>query len=199
MITEERRYFPMEELRVETEGDKTFITGHAAVFNRMSVDLGGFREIIMPGAFRDSLESGADVRALVDHDPSKIIGRNKAKTLRLKEDDTGLRVRIDVADTTAGRDITESVRRGDVDGMSFGFRTESDSWRTEGGESIRELRKVDVFDVSVVTYPAYPDTDVGVAKRSLDVWAASNKPESFGHSDSLGAELELKIMQNSRK
>ncbi len=199
MITEERRYFPMEDLRVEKVGDKTFIRGHAAVFDKLSVDLGGFRERVSPGAFKRSLRAGADVRALVDHDPSKIIGRNKANTLELKEDESGLQVKIDVANTSSGRDIVESIERRDVSGMSFAFRTINDEWHTIDGEQIRELIDVDLSDVSVVTYPAYLDTDVKVAKRSLDVWTKENKPESFGHSDSLGAELELKIMENSRK
>ncbi len=170
----ERRAFRLPiELRAEDGGDGLpSIRGHAAVFNQKSEDLGGFREIIMPGAFDSALDRGDDVRALVDHDPSKIIGRAKAGTLTLNTDSKGLRVKIMPPDTTVGNDIVESIRRGDVDSMSFGFRTLSDNWRTEDGEEIRELVDLELFDVSPVSFPAYPQTDVAV--RSLADWRNKN-------------------------
>lgn len=156
-------------LRVEEyEGNGTpTIVGYAAVYNSMSEDLGGFREEIAPGAFTRALSEQHDVRALVDHDASKIIGRSTAGTLRMQEDHHGLRVEIDTADTTAGRDIMESLSRGDVTGMSFGFTVKSDEWRTLDGEDIRTLRDLDLFDVSVVSYPAYSASSAEVALRSL--------------------------------
>lgn len=165
------------ELRVEDgkEGGLPSIRGHAAVFNELSEDLGGFREIIMPGAFDSALDRGDDVRALVDHDPSKIIGRAKAGTLTLNVDSKGLRVKIDPPDTSVGRDIVESIRRNDVDAMSFGFRTLSDNWRMEDGEQIRELLDVELLDVSPVSFPAYPQTEVAV--RSLKQWQ-NEKPNT---------------------
>lgn len=168
--TIERRILTIgSEVRV-SGGDVPTITGHAAVFNLPSEDLGGFTEIVKKGAFKESLSRGDDVRALVDHDPSRILGRTSSGTLRVKEDRAGLAVEIDVADTQAGRDIVTSIRRGDVSGMSFGFRTIEDSWRTVDGEEVRELKKADLIDVSPVTFPAYPDTDVSVAQRSLKEW-----------------------------
>jgi HK97 family phage prohead protease len=156
------------ELR-DDEGDGLpSIRGHAAVFNKKSEDLGGFREVIMPGAFDSALERGDDVRALVDHDVSKIIGRTKAGTLTLNTDSKGLRVQITPPDTSVGRDIVESIRRKDIDSMSFGFRTIEDRWRTVDGEEIRELMDLELFDVSPVSFPAYPQTDVAV--RSLNEW-----------------------------
>jgi len=164
----DRRYlFEDHELRVaEPEGDEPRrIVGYAARFNVLSVDLGGFRERILPGAFRKHLDEGADVRALFNHDPSAILGRTAAKTLRLNEDDKGLRFTAILPDTTVGRDVAESIKRGDVTGCSFGFDALDDAWHKEGGEVVRDLRQVRLWDVSPVTYPAYPDTEVNL--RSL--------------------------------
>lgn len=178
-MTTERRIAAAEgaELRVETRDGKPTIRGYAAVFNSLSSDLGGFVEVIRQGAFRRALSDGQDVRALVDHDPARIIGRNKAGTLRLTEDQRGLLVEIDPPDTTAGRDIVESIRRGDVTGMSFGFVARKDDWRQEGERTIRELHAVDLFDVSAVTYPAYPATEVAV--RSLQAFLRRHDPERY--------------------
>ena len=153
------------------------ITGHAAVFDSLSEDLGGWRETILPGAFAQTLKDSDDVRALVDHDPSKIIGRTKAGTLKLMEDKKGLSVEIDPAPTTVGHDIVESIRRGDVDSMSFGFKTIEDRWITKDGEDVRELVAAQLFDVSPVSFPAYKRAnDLTVAKRSHDAWKAGSKP-----------------------
>lgn len=165
MITEQRSMQGVE-LRAAEGGGLPTIEGYAAVFNSLSTNLGGFRERIEPGAFAASLKAGADVRALVDHDPAKIIGRNKSGTLTVTEDERGLKVSIRPPDTTAGRDVVESIRRGDLDAMSFGFVARDDEVRKEGGETVRVLRAVDLFDVSVVAYPAYQDT--AVALRSVE-------------------------------
>lgn len=164
----EKRIWVDCELRIE-DGETPKIMGYAAKYNAWSVDLGGFREIIRPGAFSRAISEQQDVRALVDHDASMILGRTKSGTLRMTEDSVGLRVEIDPPDTSIARDVMQSIRRGDIDGMSFGFVTRKDEWRhNKGGEMQRELIDVDLFDVSVVTYPAYPDTSV--AMRSLEVW-----------------------------
>lgn len=164
----EKRVFVDCELRIEGENSPK-IVGYAAKYNAWSVDLGGFREIIRPGAFKRAVSEEQDVRALVDHDSSMILGRTKSGTLRMSEDAVGLRVEIDPPDTSIAKDVMESIRRGDIDGMSFGFVTRKDEWRNgKGGEMQRELIDVDLFDVSVVTYPAYPDTSV--AMRSLEVY-----------------------------
>jgi hypothetical protein len=136
------------------------IVGHAAVFNSLSLEMWGFRERIMPGAFKRVLSEGADVRALINHNPSTVLGRSKAGTLALREDGQGLLAKIDPPDTTAAKDIIESISRGDVDGMSIGFRSVDERWIREGGANVRELLDVDLFDVSIATYPAYPATEV---------------------------------------
>ena len=167
MKTPERRTFAIERLEVRQDGDEMpTIRGHAAVFNSLSEDLGGFRERIAPGAFSGSLSG--DVRALFNHDPNYILGRTTSRTLRLVEDQRGLAVEIDPPDTQTTRHIVEAIRRGDVSQMSFGFRTRKDEWeRTDDGD-IRTLLDVELFDVSPVVFPAYPDTDV--AARSLSEW-----------------------------
>lgn len=174
METTEQRVQLCPNLEVREHANIKTISGYAAVFNTLSDDLGGFREKIAPGAFKRSLKENADVRALIDHSPTKILGRSRAGTLEMREDKVGLRVDIHPPDTQVGRDIIESIRRGDVDQMSFGFQTINDAWITVEGEQVRELRDVDLFDVSVVTFPAYPDTSAAV--RSLGQWRLeSNK------------------------
>lgn len=150
----ERRSFTLESVDIE-EGK---VTGHAALFNSLSNDLGGFREQIAPGAFKRSLESKADIRALFNHDPSKVLGRTKNGTLRLSEDDKGLRMEIDLPKWA--EDVRESIKRGDIDQASFGFRVIKDSWETRDGEKIRTLEDVELIEVSPVTFPAYPETQL---------------------------------------
>ena len=153
----ERRAFSILELRVD--GDKSVITGHAAVYNQKSEQMWGFRETIRPGAFTKTIKT-ADVRALWNHDPNYVLGRTKSGTLELSEDDKGLVVKITPPETNFAKDIIATIKRGDVDQMSFGFQTVTDEWRTEDKEQIRELIEVELFDVSPVTFPAYPQTDV---------------------------------------
>ena len=160
MAEVERRSMGRVELRAASEGKPAQLVGYAAVFNSRSEDLGGFREIIMPGAFDRALEEGHDVRALVNHNPDKMLGRTASKTTRLEVDEKGLRAEIDVPDTQDGRDTLTLVQRGDLSQMSFAFRTLADEWRTEDGEPLRELLDLELFDVSVVAYPAYPTTEV---------------------------------------
>ena len=162
--------------RVEVRSDdagRTQITGYAAVFNSFSEDLGGFKEIVRSGAFRNALSEGDDVRGLFNHDVGQILGRTSSGTMRLKEDKKGLRYEIDVPQTTAAKDVVESIRRGDITGSSFSFTlrddsedAKSDNWRSEGDQLIREVLDVRLFDVGPVTFPAYQAT-VTAATRSL--------------------------------
>jgi Escherichia/Staphylococcus phage prohead protease len=171
-MEKEIRAFPVE-LRVAADGESKKLVGHAAVFDQLSSDLGGFREKVAPGAFADAVEG--DVRALWNHDPNFVLGRTKSGTLRLNEDPTGLAIEVDPPDTQAARDLMTSIGRGDVDQMSFAFRTIKDSWETTNGGEVRTLEKVELLDVSPVTFPAYPQTDVAV--RSHDAWKEAQKPK----------------------
>lgn len=163
----ERRAFAIE-FRVEGD-EKPKIRGYAAVFNKMSDLLGGFREKIAPGAFKRTLKQ-ADVRALFNHDPDNVLGRTKNETLSLREDDKGLWMEIEPPDTAQARDVMTLIQRGDVDQASFAFRVIKDTWTNQGdGETpIRTLDEVQLFDVSAVTYPAYPQTSVDVRARMTE-------------------------------
>jgi hypothetical protein len=177
-MTEERRVIKCD-LRIEERADKTpVLIGYAAVFGKRSVDLGGFTEEVAPGAFSKSLRAD-DVIAVVEHDPALILGRTSAKTLTLSEDPSGLKMEIDLPDTSAGRDIRVSVQRGDIKGASFKFQTITDSWEMRDGVSHRTLIEARLFDVCPVANPAYPDTSI--AMRSLDEWRLAMKPiETIG-------------------
>jgi HK97 family phage prohead protease len=150
--------------------DARRLIGYAIVFDALSLDLGGFREIMHPDAVDRTLRNALDVRALIDHDTSRVLGRTRAGTLRLTKDAHGLRAEIDPPNTTAARDLLESVSRGDISGMSFGFRVLDDDWTMDGGQPVRTVKDMEIREVSVVSFPAYPQTDV--AQRSLAAWTA---------------------------
>jgi HK97 family phage prohead protease len=174
MTTEtiERRLYDTE-MRVERRADNaTVLVGHAAVFNSMSLDLGGFRELVAPGAFAATIVED-DIRALFNHRPDFVLGRNRSRTLRLSEDTRGLAFEIDLPDTQVARDLATSIERGDISGNSFGFQAIEDRWEHGDGGELRTLVRVRLYDVSPVTYPAYPATDL--AKRSLEAWLETER------------------------
>jgi|GEM_PF-1054344 len=154
------------------DGSYTFI-GHAAVWNRLSVDLGGFRERITRGAFTAVLDDPLlDVTLVADHGMGALttVASTRGKTLELSEDAKGLRVYASVAPTTVGSDLKILMQRGDVQGMSFGFSIDEggDTWAIEGDETVRTVLKVSrLYDVSIVSFPAYPATDVSVRGLAL--------------------------------
>ena len=159
----EIRMLPIQELRVDDSLDGK-IVGHASVFDSWSETLGGifpFKEIVRKGTFTETIRVD-DIRALFNHDPNYVLGRNIAGTLELEEDEIGLRVVITPPDTSWANDLIKNLRRGDISQMSIGFIVLEDTWGTQDGIDIREIKKVQLFDVSIVTYPAYTQTDVGV-------------------------------------
>lgn len=152
------------ERRADADG-KVTVAGYAAVFGD-TADIGGyFREIIARGAFTNSLRS-ADVRAYFNHDRGRILGRSAAGTLRLREDQKGLAVEIDLPDTADGRDVKTLIERGDISGMSFGFSVLKQEWDETVDPPTRTLLEIDLREVSVVSEPAYDGTSI--ALRSLD-------------------------------
>lgn len=172
----ERRNFSTLELRaIQDDKGLRHIVGYAAIFNTLSDDLGWFREKIEPGAFAETIKAD-DVRALLNHDSNYVLGRNKSGTLTLAEDERGLKIDISPPDTQFARDLMTSIDRGDINQMSFGFRTLTDEWSLIDGKDVRTLKKVQLFDVSAVVFPAYPDTEVGL--RSLEEYrkTQSNPP-----------------------
>lgn len=163
------------ECRAEASDNGRKIRGYAIVFNSVSVDLGGFKEIIAPEAVDRTLNEGLDVRALVDHDSSKVIGRTRAGTLRLRKDSRGLNVEIEPDDEISyAKDIMRAVARGDVSGMSFALRVIGDEWNYDEKTPVRTVTDMRVSEVSVVTFPAYQATDVQVALRSLHAFQAQH-------------------------
>ena len=178
----ERRDFAFDEgdeLVVEERADgRAAIVGYAAVYNRLSLDLGGFREEIMPGAFDKILarqRGKQDVVALFNHDSNIVLGRTSSGTLELSSDDKGLR--YVVTPPVSRADVLELIQRRDVRGSSFAFTVEArnESFRTgEDGKAVRQIREVSgLYDVGPVLVPAYPQTSASVAMRSYEAWLAS--------------------------
>jgi hypothetical protein len=156
------------ELRAAGDAKSPRLVGYAAVFDSPSQDLGGFTEIVRPGAFTRTLASDRDPLALVHHMPQLVLGRRSAGTLKLFQDGKGLGFEISVPPTTAARDLLVSVERGDVRGASFAFSvpTGGDAWDVRGGKVVRELRDVDLAEITITASPAYLDTSV--ARRAFE-------------------------------
>lgn len=159
----ERLTLPVK-TEIRADDDNGNIVGYAAVFNSLSEDFGGWREIVRPGAFRKTINEKRDIRALWNHETSYVLGRTLNGSLALREDEQGLRAEIKPPDTQWARDLVTSVRRGDISQMSFGFRVVRDNWREDGNDTgtLRELLEVELYEVSPVTFPAYGATDVQV-------------------------------------
>lgn len=160
---------------IEVRADSRTATGYAAVYNSIA-DIGGyFNEQIAPGAFDGTL--GGDIRALFNHDTAHVLGRTIAGTLRLASDDRGLAVEIDMPDTAMARDLAVSMTRGDISGMSFGFNVTKQTWDESGPVILRTIEAVELFEVSIVTFPAYDATDVAV--RSLEQYKRDQRTHNF--------------------
>ena len=178
MKKKETRVLSNPEFRFKEEDGNTLF-GYAARFDSEAVLThpvhGEFTERISPGAFGNVLN--ADVRALLNHDPNFVFGRTKSGTLRLSEDDNGLKTENNLPETQAAKDLKISVERGDITQQSFGFVVGKDEWSEDPEtkkvtRNIKEIEKL--FNISYVTYPAYPDTEV--ALRSLDEWRKKEEP-----------------------
>lgn len=169
--------YRLYETELETRADeekKPVIEGHAAVFNKWAKIGDMFMERIKPGAFVESIKND-DIRALINHDPNYVLGRNKSGTLRLKEDKRGLHMEVDPPTTDYAANLMELIDRGDISDQSFGFRTLEDKWETKEIDGTpmehRTITKAQLFDVSPVAFAAYPMTDVSV-RSAQDVWEA---------------------------
>lgn len=167
-----------DQLTIESRADgRPAIVGYAAVYNRLSLDLGGFREEILPGAFDRILSrqrGRQDVVALFNHDSNIVLGRTSSGTLELSSDDRGLR--YVVTPPVSRADVLELIQRRDVKGSSFAFTVDKsgESFRPgEDGKAVRQIREVSgLYDVGPVLVPAYPQTSAGVAMRSYQAWLA---------------------------
>lgn len=152
-------------IELRAEGDGRTFTGYAAVFGQPSLPL-PFTEIVQPGAFKRSLQSRNRMMLLWNHDTSNPLASTRNGSLQMVEDARGLKVTATLPDTTLGRDIAELVRTGVVDAMSFGFSVKKDSWSQDG--NTRYLEDVSLYEVSLVSTPAYEQTSGTVSVRSAD-------------------------------
>lgn len=179
--------FDVEDVQLrQADGDLPNLVGYAAVFDVLSEPMSWGREKIAKGAFARSIRERADVIATIEHEGGlNVIGRTAAGTLELREDKVGLAVEIDVPNTSAGRDVVELVKRGDLRQMSFAFRVVRQELDDSGEELVRTLFDVDLFDVSVVAIPAYRQTSV-----ETDSDDPPENPEDALEDDGLDSEAE---------
>jgi HK97 family phage prohead protease len=193
----EVRTFNVQNLELRMDGDVKKVIGYGAVFNSMSNDLGGFREIISNNAFEGRLED--DVRFLVNHDGLPL-ARTTNNTLRLSVDEKGLRYEAIMPDTTLSNDLMELMKNGTISQSSFAFIVEDDSWEQKDGVNIRTINKVSrLFDVSAVTYPAYEEASSSVALRSLEDWKEKSQETQFKENLKLEQIEAKKEMQDLHK
>lgn len=187
----EKRIAQQVELRADESGTKT-LTGYAAVFHSPA-DIGGyFTEQIAPGAFAETIKG--DVRCLFNHQSENVLGRTKSGTLRLWEDGKGLRFEVDLPDTVLGKDVGTLVKRGDVSGCSFNFRATKQSWDDTVDPPLRTLEKLEIDEVSIVTFPAYSDTTVGI--RSLDQWRSGSRSQQNAVAAARRVSAKRAAMEN---
>lgn len=173
------------EFEIRAEQDDLVIEGYFAVFNSPYYVSEGYTEYIEKGAFKKSLEEGADVRALINHDTTLVVGRTKADTLELKEDDKGLWGRIILnKDDTSAMDIHARVKRHDVDQCSFGFEIEDEDVKyLDNGQVEFHIKSVKLYEVSICTFPAYEATSVQarsddieqIERNRLNIWKEQAK------------------------
>lgn len=143
------------------------ISGYAAVFNSKTSIGDYFEEIIMPGAFSRSITTNSDIRALFNHDWNNVLGRTKSGTLRLSEDDRGLKFEVELPNTSLARDLAESMARGDINQCSFGFYIEDagkETWDYSVEPALRTIHEVELFEISIVSLPAYDDTEAALVR-----------------------------------
>ncbi|MGH1274439.1 HK97 family phage prohead protease [Bacillus cereus] len=164
--TKETRTFDITKLstRDATEEQPSKITGYAAVFNSKTTIGGWFDEVIVPGAFTRSLSENGDIRALFNHNWDNVLGRTKSGTLRLEEDEKGLKFEIELPNTSVGRDLAESMSRGDINQCSFGFWITEENWDYNVEPALRTIKEVELYEISVVSIPAYDDTEVSLVR-----------------------------------
>jgi HK97 family phage prohead protease len=188
-------------ITLRTDGDVLRVAGYASMYNAETVIAGAWREQIAPGAFASALAGQDDVRALFNHDPNLLLGRTKSGTLTLSEDAQGLKYDVALPNTRAAQDVHEMIRRGDVDGSSFGFVIEDEEWdetpTKRGNLPLVTIRKVRLFDVSPVTFPAYPQTSVSARSRGealrADIEAFQKRMAAMSVSELLRLQVEIEL------
>ncbi|WP_461220965.1 HK97 family phage prohead protease [Lactococcus cremoris] len=162
----ETRVFNISQLSTRAEGEEkaVAIDGYAAVFNSKTNIGGWFDEVIEPGAFSRSLSDNGDIRALFNHNWDNVLGRTKSQTLELKEDEKGLNFKVELPDTSVARDLTISMERGDINQCSFGFFITDEEWNYNVEPALRTIKEVELFEISIVSIPAYDDTEASLVR-----------------------------------
>ncbi|MCD1654723.1 HK97 family phage prohead protease [Treponema zuelzerae] len=161
-----REYQAKIEIR-EQEGAAKVLTGVIPYLSR-SENMGGFFEVIAPSAFAHTLNDGADVKCLIDHDRSKILGRVKNETLKLRSESDGLHFEVELANTSYANDLYENVRTGNITSISFGFYTLIDEWDTTVTPALRTLKDVKLIEISFVVFPAYPEAQAQARSKAFE-------------------------------
>ena len=169
----------------ETPDGPSRIVGRAVLYGELSLDLGGWREIIVPGAFD---VADKDIRSLWQHDSSMVLGRTTAGTMTLTVDERGIYPDITPPNTTWAQDAMVSMKRGDVSGFSFGFMVDEDNWVVTGREIVRQVLRAQLIEVSPVTFPAYPTTSAQVRDR---VAALQEQPAPTPNSNAVQRARDL--------
>lgn len=162
----ETRIFNISQLSTRAEGEEkaVAIEGYAAVFNYKTSIGGWFDEVIEPGAFSRSLSDNGDIRALFNHNWDNVLGRTKSQTLELREDEKGLNFKVELPDTSVARDLTISMERGDINQCSFGFFITDEEWNYNVEPALRTIKEVELFEISIVSIPAYDDTEASLVR-----------------------------------
>lgn len=140
------------------------VSGYAAIFNSQTSIGDFFDEIIEPGAFKRTISENDDIRALFNHDWNVVLGRTKSGTLKLSEDKRGLKFDLELPNTTAGKDLAASMERGDINQCSFGFVATEETWDYTAEPALRTIHEVELYEVSIVSIPAYDDTEAALVR-----------------------------------
>jgi uncharacterized protein len=151
-----------------TEQGPIIISGYAAVFNSKTSIGDFFEEVIAPGAFSRTISENGDIRALFNHNWDHVLGRTRNGTLKVEEDTRGLKFEVELPNTSMARDLAESLRRGDINQCSFGFFATNDTWDYAVEPAVRTLNEVELYEISVVSIPAYEDTEVALRSKEID-------------------------------
>lgn len=203
LLEKETRYLPSPMAAVRLDGDDgetQTIVGHASVYYDGTTETeyelwDGARERIMPGAFQSDLNGEGDVRALVNHDPNYLLGRQSSGTLSLSDSPKGLQYAIRPGRTTVASDTIEHLRRGDLNGSSFSFKVIDERWKTEDSVEVREITAVRLFDVGPVTFPTYENTTASV-RAQIERMRAERHKGNIDWISVARARLDLEEVQD---
>ncbi|MDT2850172.1 HK97 family phage prohead protease [Vagococcus carniphilus] len=172
---QENRTFNITSIETRSVGEDGghVLSGYASVFNSKTTIHEGLEEVISPGAFSNAISNNSDVRCLFNHSWDSVLGRTRSGTLKLEEDKKGLKFEVELPDTTLANDLIKSIERGDIDQCSFGFWPTKEVWDYDSNPVLRTIESVELYDVSIVTLPAYADTEVSLV-RSNNMLEKSN-------------------------